>query len=358
MKQGKLLDQLKSATENFRCVELDNISYKIMGNPNAIAVGCAVGIPIGIGIIIAAFFWIRLQRRFKKEDETDIDLNRAVYDDDGSICFDNLSSMQDPNMAKNINSIHTDLNGTDNNSSDVLGRQVNEAKGDRKNKCFIPAYKRRNLEMRFKCDRTPALNLESTFESSKISLGSSPMHSREKLSVFDQMVPVLTDDKVRLFQGDNESGFMEPSNNNSFRQSSQAHLINSLNNNNNFGSYYPRSLSFSNVAPPIQFTGSNTSVHTRASSMNSILKPNYSENIFSTSIREHASFSASKTDHSIHYFKEDNHTSDDEKYNLKNNYDNNFASKIAEEDQYENDYTNYSQSKREFIDSLRPKKIQ
>ena len=42
-------------------------------------------------------------------------------------------------------------------------------------------------------------------------------------------------------------------------------------------------------------------------------------------------------------------------YSLKNNYDIKNTSEIQEEDQYENEFTNYSESKRAFIDSLRPK---
>lgn len=42
-------------------------------------------------------------------------------------------------------------------------------------------------------------------------------------------------------------------------------------------------------------------------------------------------------------------------YKLQNNYDMSNIGEIAEEDQYENEFTNYSQSKREFIESLRPK---
>lgn len=45
----------------------------------------------------------------------------------------------------------------------------------------------------------------------------------------------------------------------------------------------------------------------------------------------------------------------DEEYNLKNNYDVANEFEIQEEDQYENEFTNYSENKRTFIESLRPK---
>ena len=114
--------------------------------------GCEVGIPIIMGIIISVFFWVHLRRKFKKEDESDIDLNRAVYDDDDVfINFQNGWSMQDESISKkNFDSNHTGSNGMNNNTSDVLEHGVKEDR--KKRKYFIPAYKRRTLNMIFKHD--------------------------------------------------------------------------------------------------------------------------------------------------------------------------------------------------------------
>ena len=136
------------------------------------------------------------------------------------------------------------------------------------------------------------------------------------------MVPVFTDDKLGLFQGDDELGSTKPPNSStSSLKTNQTSLINNLNNNNNFGSYYPRNPSFSGVVPPIYFTGSTTSVNTRASSMNSILKPNNLENVLSTEKREHISLFFSKSEHTPQYLMEDKNINDNESYNLSNNYD-------------------------------------
>ncbi|CCH43005.1 hypothetical protein BN7_2552 [Wickerhamomyces ciferrii] len=45
----------------------------------------------------------------------------------------------------------------------------------------------------------------------------------------------------------------------------------------------------------------------------------------------------------------------DDDYDLKNNYTVDNEDEIQEEDQYENEFTNYSENKRAYIDSLRPK---
>lgn len=46
---------------------------------------------------------------------------------------------------------------------------------------------------------------------------------------------------------------------------------------------------------------------------------------------------------------------EEEDYDLKNNYKVENEHEIQEEDQYENEFTNYSENKRAYIDSLRPK---
>lgn len=60
-------------------------------------------------------------------------------------------------------------------------------------------------------------------------------------------------------------------------------------------------------------------------------------------------------DHSVKDSRSAITDKDKDLYKLQNNYDVGNIGEIAEEDQYENEFTNYSQSKREFIESLRPK---
>ena len=51
-----------------------------MGNVS-VAVGTAVGIPIAVGVIIALIFWCKLQRRYKKEEIRDADLEKMVMEE-------------------------------------------------------------------------------------------------------------------------------------------------------------------------------------------------------------------------------------------------------------------------------------
>lgn len=44
----------------------------------SVAVGTAVGIPIAIGVTIALAFWCILQRRYRKEEARDADLEKLV----------------------------------------------------------------------------------------------------------------------------------------------------------------------------------------------------------------------------------------------------------------------------------------
>ena len=61
----------------------------------SVAVGCAVGIPVGVGIIIAVCFWFNLQKRYKREEQDDRELERAIYDESGFVSFDNFGPLRD-----------------------------------------------------------------------------------------------------------------------------------------------------------------------------------------------------------------------------------------------------------------------
>lgn len=143
------------------------------------------------------------------------------------------------------------------------------------------------------------------------------------------------------------------------RQSSNENLIRNLQ-NQDFGSY-PRRASSSNLNGNI----SNTSFHTRDSSITSVNKADALEDVFATPKSGAPSQLPSTFDRN-NEDSDDRRSGDDDKvatmdkdngdlYKLQNNYDMSNIGEIAEEDQYENEFTNYSQSKREFIESLRPK---
>ncbi|CDK29902.1 unnamed protein product [Kuraishia capsulata CBS 1993] len=46
----------------------------------AVAVGCAVGVPGAVGLLICLFFWYRSSRRFKKESMEDVDIDAKDMD--------------------------------------------------------------------------------------------------------------------------------------------------------------------------------------------------------------------------------------------------------------------------------------
>lgn len=62
-----------------------------MGNVS-VAVGTAVGIPIAVGVIIALIFWCKLQRRYKKEEIRDADLEKMVMEEVAVSVYDGFKA--------------------------------------------------------------------------------------------------------------------------------------------------------------------------------------------------------------------------------------------------------------------------
>ncbi|CAI4945231.1 ANM_HP_G0033130.mRNA.1.CDS.1 [Saccharomyces cerevisiae] len=62
-----------------------------MGNAS-VAVGTAVGIPIAVGVIIALIFWCELQRRYKKEEIRDADLEKMVMEEVAVSVYDGFKA--------------------------------------------------------------------------------------------------------------------------------------------------------------------------------------------------------------------------------------------------------------------------
>lgn len=122
--------------------------------------------------------------------------------------------------------------------------------------------------------------------SSNVSLSSSQQHiTKRQISVYDQMVPVIADEGANFFSDpssdnaninnvQNKPSVIELKNN--ARQSSNENLIRNLQ-NQDFGSY-PRRASSSNLNGNI----SNTSFHTRDSSITSVNKADALEDVFAT----------------------------------------------------------------------------
>ncbi|KAL3228986.1 Suppressor of lethality of KEX2 GAS1 double null mutant protein 1 [Nakaseomyces bracarensis] len=335
------------------------------------AVGCAVGIPVGIGVVVACLFWIRMQRRLKQEDVLDQELNRAVYDESGFVSFDNLDTMK----IKNDEAVEGSDEVAQSTDLEESGSRPDQPQ-KRNSKYYVPAYKRKmnqhnSMIQREQRGRSLGLSTDSLSTDG-------PMNSKSRqVSVYDQMIPVLNDGSTTNVSAtplpmntgtkdanESRTSFFhahDASTNNSFLDTrSHDNLIKNLN-SHDFGSYYPRRPSTPNVTNVSQ-----SSFHTRNSSMLSFSKVENAENIFATpkseDILKNANILPSEKMNSS--VEEDNTMSTGEDgsanrssdvYMLKNNYDMKNAEEITEEDQYENEFTNYSENKREFIDSLRPK---
>lgn len=318
----------------------------------SIAVGCAVGIPIGLSFLVAIAFWIRMQRSHKKEEKRDRELENVIRDDGGFISFDNLESWREQQVDKKdfyVNDASVDSSGNHASSSSEQLQQPNEGQPEKnQSKHYVPAY-RRNLNAYRVRQTLPGVNSN---DGSKVSLDSTQAirktSNQTHESVYDQMIPILASTEPKLFSGENS----EENTTATLQQNQQNNekIIMKNIRNNDFGSYPKRtqsmsSLSGSNSNANTNVNVSRSSLHTKSSSSMSIVKRTASEdNAFDIPKSVTAVSPVDGKD-----------SSNQQLYSLKNNYDIRNTSEIQEEDQYENEFTNYSESKRQFIDSLRPK---
>lgn len=321
----------------------------------SVAVGCAVGIPVGLSVLIAVAFWIRMQRRYKKEDVRDRELEDVIRDESGFISFDNLETWQDTQQEKKdfyVNDESVDSSGNHVSSSSEQLQQPDETHYNKhQSRHYVPAY-RRNLNA-YRIRQLPT-GVDVDNNGSNLSLDSTQnIRRRPNLhqgTVYDQMIPVLANTEPKLFSEDNtEEDTAATIQQN--HQTNEKIIMKNLR-NNNFGSYPRRTHSTTSLSLSNSNSNTNTnnasrsSLHTRSSSVMSAAKGIASyENVFDTP--------KSTTATSMADAKDSNNQQ--QVYSLKNNYDIKNTSEIQEEDQYENEFTNYSESKRAFIDSLRPK---
>ncbi|KAK5963006.1 Skg1p PWA37_004705 [Arxiozyma heterogenica] len=346
------------------------------------SVGCAVGIPIGVGIIIAFAFWYRLQRRFKKELEDDKDLEHEIYDDTAYISFNNLDSLKkDTQQSNNNNNNNLDITLDDDDDDDDDNNSIihdhnnnsnnnNNIKKNRpKNNMYIPAYRRKinslhhqsirminnksssnnpystNIESENTINIPPPILSRSSLKSPSLQNIHDPQQQQQvrQISTYDQMVPLV-----------NPSSIFDSKNNINDHisfQSDSTYKNDSFNIRSlqyqDLGSYYPAVPNSTNNS--IQ----NYKFNLSTSSLNN------STNIFSTpnSKKNHVNTIHANEDNSKIMDSTQNDVESD--YILKNNYDiNDSESKIVEEDQYENEFTNYKENRRQFLDSLRPTNIE
>lgn len=343
-------------------------------NTVGVAVGCAVGIPIGVGIIVAFGFWYRMQRRFKEEE----------LEHDGHSNFDEEMSFNDMGVMKmqqagehvqenehEVHGNHVSSDETASSSEEKREREVDHTSTQLKNNSstgsisrgksgkrniYTPAYRKRLQEtvssIQKPMDFDSSNNTKST--STSITSADTPKRQSSQINMFDKMIPMLPDAAV----GGNGSGSIFDEGSVPRRNSSNETLlktigtldlgayprrgssvqISGMNNNNAINNH-----NINNADNSITSSRhSLTSLHTHMSSPSTNSKP-IIENVFDTPKGSKVLTLPAENDSS-------------EQYRLQNNYDIRDDHHIAEEDQYENEFTNYSENKREFIDSLRPKR--
>ncbi|SCU85685.1 LAFA_0D17128g1_1 [Lachancea sp. 'fantastica'] len=354
----------------------------------SVAVGCAVGIPCGLAVVVAVVFWSLMQRRFRKEREEDAE----SLSGDGAISFRNMEALREErNIASGRDEQDGDLEKVEavvqhaaegSSSSDQTHtlesssaapakNEKNEkikkwgfktdsatssksAKPNRRN-TYMPAYRKR---LNSSIGSLNTGELRTTNESSSTSLETKPasVPTVNEPTVLDQMIPVLdhrnTSDSALATNSEFSLTHDKHSSNDNLIKNLQTH---------DFGSY-PRRRSSVNLNSMASANISSSSVVTRSSSTHSLAKG--SENVFDTptnnktnnGIPNQQSTTEKRDDRSPEYGENGFVDAKQDYYMLKNNYDVKNKSEIAEEDQYENEFTNYTESKREFINSLKPRK--
>ena len=133
-----------------------------MGNAS-VAVGTAVGIPIAVGVIIALIFWCKLQRRYKKEEIRDADLEKMVMEEVAVSVYDGFKTeVNSSSEASTINEKEA--------NQDLKPCQEKTAKAG-----YTPAYRRQlNASMgtlRPKKQSTAYINVPVIFSGEKVNYG-------------------------------------------------------------------------------------------------------------------------------------------------------------------------------------------
>lgn len=268
-----------------------------MPNTTGIAVGCAVGIPSGIAICVALFFFRKTRRRFARED-VEFQKDTEMRDIDQDLSYDNLDQLR-IHSRRSAGHEHTtstedsdqerhekaqDDNYSDNNENgpstrNLSNSNINNNDNNKRRTRYVPAY-RKQMKSQINSVSTSRNSSYSNLPNGGTATASNASITTNSTENFYSNVPVV--------DGDNKD--------NSCRNSME-------------------------LAKSLQ-----------------IPTPSYSKR---------PSMNRSSSASTMQYT--------DDEYDLKNNYDLANEGEIQEEDQYENEFTNYSENKRAFIEGLRPK---
>ncbi|AET39089.1 uncharacterized protein Ecym_4005 [Eremothecium cymbalariae DBVPG len=331
-----------------------------MVDATTVAVSFAVGLPVGLALIIAFGFWVKTQRRFKQE-EKDEEEHGSLHDEELSFMEANVPARklaEGQGCVKDAPEVFGEGRGggrvvggsaseestsndekLDTPDTDSSGRQQKASGGAKRSntKYYTPAYRRKiNASLLQSTSRQP--DEVSATNSSAASLDT----ERVQRSAFEQIVPVMCAESGTMLAAPDISVFSDKHSRNS-----SENLIRSLN-NQDFGSYPKRRPSGTNINGLAVSSASLYSSNSRLPSSSTLNRLPHDENFgpFETPL-------SMKTSRDI--YGVDGTAIKPDIYMLKNNYDVTNSEEITEEDQYENEFTNYSENKREFIASLRPK---
>lgn len=302
--------------------------------------------------------------KYKKEDKRDKELEEIIRDESGFISFDNLETLQasqekkefytNNESATSVNhgsssseALHLPEDGASPIDRDHQGGTKSHERQSTQSRFYVPAYRRnlnayrvRQMPVGAVADNGSNVSLDSTQNIRK------RPQQQQRDNVYDQMIPVFDDSEPKLFADQDSSETPTLFQSQQQNQQNNDKFIKNLR-KQDLGSYYPKRTTSSSSLSQLNTNASASSLHTRSSSFNSALKHAPSEeNVFDTpksatagSLGESSSGKPERPE-DIYYMKNNN---------MKN-------TEIKEEDQYENEFTNYSESKREFINSLRPKR--
>lgn len=321
-----------------------------MGTSTQTTVGCAVGIPIGVGIIVALLFWFNLHLRVKREDREDLQLQEEI---NAELDFDNYENLYDGGrMMKNDNNQDYLDDSTDPSTSRETS-QANQEKRQVSSSGYIPAYRRKINTF---IESNEVMNNNNQMDTSNGLSDSSLQNQSNKganLKTYDLMVPMFPG-TISYNNTDTESNITDVDKKNSV-QVTYTDLRKNLF-TQDFGSY-PRRASATDVGlsnnPFIKPNISNSSFHTRSSSLNTD-NNNYNSN----NRRDYyeTNFENPSRENFIKNYSSDNRRS---KIDFVNSNmfedDNDTVDELSEtDDPYDNEYTNYYENRRTFINSLKP----
>lgn len=201
-----------------------------------VAVALSIGIPLSVALFVFIYFWYNLQKRFKKEEIRDMELEKDIFDETDGFQLDF------PNTWKtNGYTFHTEKLQNEDSSSSV-NLQPNYCLAEDKpisqlrlSKIYIPAYRKKiksiYIEEQFKTNNVEPVRFN-------IDSSSTPIQYKKRESVYHQILPFMNvNSNNKSMQ--NLAEHSSTNSNDYYDKRQSDRLVKSLT-KQDFGSYYPR----------------------------------------------------------------------------------------------------------------------